>query len=102
MVITGIIYALITAACWGSISVVSHKIGGSSQNQILGESYGILLFALVYYFIEQPTINLETMLVGVAGLYGETVRRGATLLLPPCALQLRTFRKGREQPLSAV
>lgn len=66
MVITGIIYALITAACWGSISVVSHKIGGSSQNQILGESYGILLFALVYYFIEQPTINLETMLVGVA------------------------------------
>lgn len=70
MVITGIIYALITAACWGSISVVSHKIGGSSQNQILGESYGILLFALVYYFIEQPTINLETMLVGVAsGLF---------------------------------
>nr|WP_281169984.1 GRP family sugar transporter [Schleiferilactobacillus shenzhenensis] len=59
-----------TAACWGSISVVSHKIGGSSQNQILGESYGILFFALIYYLIEQPTISLQTMLVGLAsGLF---------------------------------
>ena len=36
------------------------------------------------------------------GLYGEAVRRGTALLLPPRALQLRTFRKGREQSLSAV
>lgn len=66
----GIMYALITAVCWGSISVVSHKIGGNSQNQILGESYGILLFALLYYFVVQPTIDLQTTLVGIAsGLF---------------------------------
>ncbi|MCD2257460.1 glucose transporter GlcU [Lactobacillus sp. CC-MHH1034] len=62
----GIIFALITAVCWGSIGLVSNKIGGTNQNQILGESYGILVFALVMFFIKQPTIDLKTTFVGLA------------------------------------
>ncbi|GAF38993.1 glucose uptake protein [Agrilactobacillus composti DSM 18527 = JCM 14202] len=62
----GILFALITAVCWGSIGLVSNKIGGTNQHQILGESYGILIFALLMFFIKQPTIDLKTTFVGLA------------------------------------
>ncbi|WP_226535248.1 GRP family sugar transporter [Fictibacillus halophilus] len=61
----GIIWALITAVCWGSIVLVSEKLGGDFHSQTFGMTLGALLFSLVAFFIVQPDLNLAVFAIGV-------------------------------------
>ncbi|RZT22251.1 GRP family sugar transporter [Fictibacillus sp. BK138] len=61
----GIIWALITAVCWGSIVLVSEKLGGDFHSQTFGMTLGALLFSLVAFFIVQPDLSLAVFAIGV-------------------------------------
>lgn len=39
--------ALIPALAWGSIGLISGKLGGNANQQTLGMTWGALLFAIV-------------------------------------------------------
>jgi glucose uptake protein len=61
----GIIWALITAVCWGSIVLVSEKLGGDFHSQTFGMTLGAMLFSLVAFFIVQPDLNMAVFAIGV-------------------------------------
>lgn len=61
----GIIWALITAICWGSIVLVSEKLGGDFHSQTFGMTLGALIFSLVAFFIVQPDLNMAVFAIGV-------------------------------------
>jgi glucose uptake protein len=61
----GIIWALITAICWGSIVLVSEKLGGDFHSQTFGMTLGALIFSLVAFFIVQPDLNMVVFAIGV-------------------------------------
>jgi glucose uptake protein len=61
----GIIWALITAVCWGSIVLVSEKLGGDFHSQTFGMTLGALLFSLIAFFIVQPDLNMAVFAIGV-------------------------------------
>ena len=60
-----ILIALIPAIAWGSIGLVSNKLGGNSYQQTVGMSAGAVLFAIGVYFIYQPAIDMKIVLVGL-------------------------------------
>lgn len=60
-----ILIALIPAIAWGSIGLVSNKLGGNSYQQTVGMSAGAVLFAIGAYFVYQPTIDMKIVLVGL-------------------------------------
>ncbi|KZZ86339.1 GRP family sugar transporter [Bacillus sp. SJS] len=53
----GILLALIPAITWGSLVLISVKLGGDAKSQTLGITIGALLFAIVTYFFTFPDIN---------------------------------------------
>ncbi|MFD0049537.1 GRP family sugar transporter [Actinomycetes bacterium NPDC127524] len=53
----GIFYALLPAIAWGSLVLVSVKLGGNSYSQTLGITCGSLLFAVVMFFIKTPEMS---------------------------------------------
>ncbi|QMU07206.1 GRP family sugar transporter [Levilactobacillus suantsaii] len=62
----GILLALIPAICWGSIGLISGKLGGSSYQQTLGMTAGAVLFglfSLVYFHVQLSGLAMG---VGVA------------------------------------
>ncbi|WP_071131867.1 GRP family sugar transporter [Enterococcus timonensis] len=61
----GLLYAIIPIFAWGSIGLVSGKIGGDANQQTLGMTLGALVFAIVATIILQPVIDLKTILVGL-------------------------------------
>ena len=61
----GILYALLPALAWGSLVLVSEKLGGDPKSQTLGITTGSLLFGLVMYFIQQPEMNMTIWIVGI-------------------------------------
>lgn len=61
----GFLYALIPALTWGSLVLVSEKLGGNSYNQTLGITIGSLLFAIVMSFINPPEWNTLIWIVGI-------------------------------------
>ncbi|MFD1318406.1 GRP family sugar transporter [Loigolactobacillus zhaoyuanensis] len=61
-----ILIALIPALCWGSIGLVSGKLGGSAYQQTLGMTIGALVFSLGAYFVYHPVLNVKVFLVGIA------------------------------------
>jgi glucose uptake protein len=61
-----ILIALIPALCWGSIGLVSGKLGGNAHQQTLGMTIGALVFALGAYFAYHPVLNVKVFLVGIA------------------------------------
>ncbi|MBH0168719.1 GRP family sugar transporter [Fictibacillus sp. 18YEL24] len=66
----GIIWALITAVCWGSIVLVSEKLGGDFHSQTFGMTLGALLFSIVAFFIVQPDLNITVFAIGiVSGIF---------------------------------
>ncbi|MDQ0243947.1 glucose uptake protein [Bacillus fengqiuensis] len=58
-----ILIALIPAVTWGSIVLVSVKLGGSAANQVLGLTIGALLFAAGSSFFMQPNLSLKIVTV---------------------------------------
>ncbi len=61
----GILYALLPALAWGSLVLVSEKLGGDPKSQTLGITTGSLLFGLVMYFIQQPEMSMTVWIVGL-------------------------------------
>ncbi|AZB44891.1 glucose transporter GlcU [Bacillus sp. FJAT-42376] len=53
----GILLALIPAVTWGSLVLISVKLGGDAKSQTLGITAGALLFAVVTYFFTFPEIT---------------------------------------------
>ncbi len=57
--------ALIPALAWGSIGIITAKMGGSTEQQTLGSMTGFMIFALVIYFITKPAIDVGSFIVGI-------------------------------------
>ncbi|MGX7244162.1 GRP family sugar transporter [Enterococcus quebecensis] len=65
-----ILVALIPMFAWGSIGLVSGKIGGSANQQTLGMTIGALFFSIVLFFIVQPAISIQMIVIGaLSGLF---------------------------------
>lgn len=56
--------ALVPMVAWGSIALVSSKLGGDANQQTLGMTMGAFLFALATFLILQPVINGWIILIG--------------------------------------
>ncbi len=54
-----ILLALVPAIMWGSIGLVSGRLGGSASQQTLGMTMGAVIFSLVTLVIYQPTLTLR-------------------------------------------
>ncbi|MGM9924054.1 MAG: GRP family sugar transporter [Bacillus sp. (in: firmicutes)] len=61
----GILYALLPALAWGSLVLVSEKLGGGPHSQTLGITSGAFLFAIVVFFIKQPDMSMVVWVVGI-------------------------------------
>ncbi|OES45674.1 GRP family sugar transporter [Domibacillus iocasae] len=67
---TTILIALIPAIAWGSIVLVSVKLGGDSYSQTLGITIGALIFAAGVYVWTHPFINTTAWIAGIiSGLF---------------------------------
>ena len=72
-----ILIALIPMVAWGSIALVSGKLGGDANQQTLGMTMGAFVFALVTFFIVQPAMNSWIMLIGfLSGLFWSIGQNG--------------------------
>ncbi|GEL14726.1 GRP family sugar transporter [Pediococcus cellicola] len=66
----GIIIALIPAIAWGSIGLVSGRLGGTAPQQTLGMTMGAVVFAIFTWFLYQPTLSAKVWIAGVvSGLF---------------------------------
>ncbi|KRK99471.1 glucose uptake permease [Secundilactobacillus odoratitofui DSM 19909 = JCM 15043] len=62
--------ALIPAICWGSIGLISGKLGGTSYQQTLGMTVGALLFGIFSVVYFHPQLTSLVWMVGIAsGLF---------------------------------
>ena len=59
-----ILIALVPMLAWGSIGLVSGKIGGDANQQTLGMTIGAFLFSLVVFFVVSPVITPWIFLIG--------------------------------------
>lgn len=65
-----IIIALIPALAWGSIGLVSGKLGGNAYQQTLGMTFGALVFGIGTWLFLQPTLTTKVWLLGIlSGLF---------------------------------
>jgi glucose uptake protein len=66
----GILLALIPAAAWGSLVLVSVKLGGNAYSQTLGITIGALLFSLIMFFFSNPDLTPLVWSIGiVSGIF---------------------------------
>lgn len=59
--------ALIPALAWGSIGLISGKLGGTANQQTLGMTWGALLFAII-----MTLCSWDTLWPTVHGNYGSS------------------------------
>lgn len=52
-----LLIALVPMIAWGSIGLVSGKIGGSANQQTLGMTIGALLFSIVVFFCHPAYVD---------------------------------------------
>lgn len=65
-----ILIAIIPALAWGSIGLVSNKVGGTAYNQTLGMTIGAFIFSIGIYAVYQPAMDAKVMIVGLlSGLF---------------------------------
>jgi glucose uptake protein len=65
-----ILIALIPAIAWGSIGLVSGKLGGNAYQQTLGMTIGALFFGIGTLLFMHPVIDTNTWIFGlVSGLF---------------------------------
>lgn len=73
-----IVVALIPMFAWGSIGLVSGKIGGSANQQTLGMTIGALIFSIVVFFVVQPVITIQMIVIGIlSGLFWSVGQKSA-------------------------
>lgn len=63
----GILYALVPMLAWGSIGIISNKIGGNPNQQTFGVTLGAVVFASVVYLVVRPELTSLTWLYGIIG-----------------------------------
>lgn len=61
----GILFALVPVFAWGSVGLVSGKIGGDANQQTLGMTLGAFLFAAIAFLFMRPTLDIKTIFVGL-------------------------------------
>lgn len=65
-----ILIALIPALAWGSIGLVSGKLGGNAYQQTLGMTIGALVFGIGTWLFMHPVLDTKVWLLGVlSGLF---------------------------------
>ncbi|WP_461226476.1 GRP family sugar transporter [Lacticaseibacillus suihuaensis] len=65
-----IIIALIPALAWGSIGLVSAKLGGNAYQQTLGMTLGALVFGIGTWLIMRPVLDTKVWALGIlSGLF---------------------------------
>ncbi len=65
-----IIIALIPAIAWGSIGLVSGKLGGNAYQQTLGMTVGALVFGIGTWLFAHPVMDTKVWLLGIlSGLF---------------------------------
>ncbi len=60
-----ILMALIPAVCWGSIGLISGRLGGTSYQQTLGMTVGAVIFSLFALFYFHSHLTGMALLVGI-------------------------------------
>lgn len=66
----GILLALIPAVAWGSLVLVSVKLGGNAYSQTMGITVGAFLFSLVMFFFSNPDLTPLVWSIGiVSGIF---------------------------------
>lgn len=60
-----ILIALIPMITWGSIGLVSGKLGGDANQQTLGMTIGAFLFSVATFLYLRPAIDLRILVLGV-------------------------------------
>ncbi|MGD7044534.1 GRP family sugar transporter [Jeotgalibacillus proteolyticus] len=64
-----ILIALIPAVMWGSILLVSTKLGGGPYSQVVGTTFGALIFSIAAIFFISPEFTLTAVIVSfISGL----------------------------------
>ncbi|KRM57699.1 GRP family sugar transporter [Secundilactobacillus malefermentans] len=62
--------ALIPALAWGSIGLISGKMGGSPSQQTLGMTIGAVIFGVLSLVIFQPTLTTKVWVIGfLSGIF---------------------------------
>lgn len=65
-----ILFALVPMFAWGSIALVSGKLGGDANQQTLGMTMGAFVFALVTFLIVRPVFEWKVLLIGfLSGIF---------------------------------
>ncbi|GEP19680.1 GRP family sugar transporter [Pediococcus argentinicus] len=66
----GIIIALIPAIMWGSIGLISGRLGGSAAQQTMGMTMGAVIFAAITIVLYQPALTGKVWIAGlISGLF---------------------------------
>ncbi|MCD2257014.1 GRP family sugar transporter [Agrilactobacillus fermenti] len=60
-----ILIALIPAIAWGSIGLISGKLGGNAYQQTLGMTLGAFLFGIGLFLFYRPFIDVKVLLIGL-------------------------------------
>ncbi|EOL42436.1 GRP family sugar transporter [Enterococcus phoeniculicola] len=72
-----ILIALVPMFAWGSIGLVSGKIGGDANQQTLGMTIGAFLFSIVTIFVLQPTVTIWVIVIGfLSGVFWSIGQNG--------------------------
>lgn len=65
-----IVIALIPAFAWGSIGLVSGKLGGNAYQQTLGMTIGALIFGVGTWLVTRPVLDAKVWALGIlSGLF---------------------------------
>lgn len=65
-----ILMAVIPAIAWGSIGLISGKLGGTANQQTVGMTWGALIFGIAVYGIYQPEMSGKAWIIGIiSGLF---------------------------------
>ncbi|AJI26282.1 sugar transport family protein (plasmid) [Bacillus cereus E33L] len=65
-----IFLAILPALFWGSIVLFNVKLGGGPYSQVLGTTFGALIFSIAIYMIVQPVLTPVVIGVGIiSGLF---------------------------------
>lgn len=63
----GILYAMVPMIAWGSMGLVSNKIGGNANQQTFGVTLGGFVFALIAFLIVKPELTVQHWIFGALG-----------------------------------
>lgn len=68
--LTGLMISLIPALLWGTLPLVSAKVGGTPHHQVFGMTIGALFFSIALFFFMPPQLNATVITVSLlSGLF---------------------------------